>query len=229
MPTRDGRATNCYNIADRDGFLFDTVDGFQGRQPRMKKSISAVVAAVITAVGLFVIADAMAQLGGGMPGAGKRGARMDKGSAPGTSRPAAQENVTALIEFRLALLQEDLKLTREQERAWAAYEDRVKALAADISRERGRTQSAMSMNAMEQVNHAVDMARNRLTAWEEIASAAKALYNGLAPQQKTLADQRFPSVVLALTGGGAAVPGPKLERPLPDSRGPGPAPGMETK
>ena len=110
----------------------------------------------------------------------------------------AQESMTELVEFRLALLQEDLKLAREQERAWVVYEERTKALAADISREHARMQSAMSMNAMQQVNHAVDTARDRLTAWEEIASAAKALYDNLTPPQKELADARFPSIVSAL-------------------------------
>ena len=175
----------------------------------MKTARAAMVAAVVTTVGLFVTADAIAQFGGGMPGGGmgggrRGGARMDKGSAPGASRPAAQENVTDVIEYRLALLQEDLKLTREEERAWAAYEERVKALAADISRERARTQSAMGMKAMDQVNHAVDMARNRLAAWEDIASVAKTLYDGLTPQQQTLADERFPSIVSALSSSGPA-------------------------
>jgi hypothetical protein len=113
-----------------------------------------------------------------------------------------QESVSDLVAFRLALLQEDLKLTPEQERLWLAYQERTQALAEDISRERKRMQSAMSLNAMQQVAHAVDTARNRLTAWEDIATAARTLYDGLAPQQKELADARFPSIVAALTGGG---------------------------
>lgn len=194
----------------------------------MKTARLAVVAVLVAAVCLFAMAEAVAQLGGGMPGGGRRGARMDKGGAPSASRPAVQENVADVMEYRLALLQEDLKLAREQERAWVAYEERVQALAADISRERARMQSFMTSNAVEQVNHAVDTARNRLTAWEEIASAAKTLYDGLNPQQKTLADQRFPSIVMALTSGGAAGPASRPDGP-PDRRGPGAAPGAEMK
>ena len=150
------------------------------------------------------------------------------GSTPTAGRPTTQENVADVIEYRLALLQEDLKLAREQERAWVAFEERVHALAADTTRERARMQSFMTGHAMEQVNHAVDTARNRLTAWEDIASATKTFYDGLNPQQKILADQRFPSIVMALTGGGTAGPVSKPDGP-PDRRGPGAAAGMEMK
>jgi hypothetical protein len=170
---------------------------------------AAVAAAAV--LSLLVAADATAQFGG----SGRRGMRMDKGGQSAAGRPAAQENVTDVVEYRLALLQEDLNLTRDQESGWATYEDRVKALATDISRERGRAQSTISMNAVEETNHAVDIARNRLTAWEDIATAAKALYAGLTPQQKLLADQRFPSIVLLLTVGSAAGPSPRSDAPPP--------------
>jgi len=162
------------------------------------------IALLAAAAGVLLSVDAMAQLGGGMPGGGMRGGRMGKGGgAPGQERPAAeQQSLIDLVEFRLALLQEGLKLTREQEQAWMAYEKRTMALAGDIAREQDRLKSAMSMNAMQQVNHAVDAARDRLTAWEDVASSAKALYDGLTPQQKELADARFPSIVNALVAGG---------------------------
>jgi LTXXQ motif family protein len=177
----------------------------------MKSMGSAAAIVVATVASLCMLTDATAQFGGG-----RRGMHMDKGSQSTASRPAARENVADIVEYRLALLQEDLKLTRDQERGWAAYEDRIKALAADISRERSREQSTNSMNAVEDVNHAVDVARNRLTAWEDIAAAAKTLYDGLAPQQKTLADQRFPSIVLLLsTGSTSGGPVPRPDSPPP--------------
>jgi hypothetical protein len=79
-------------------------------------------------------------------------------------------------------------------------------------RERERAQSAALSSAIEQVNHAADMARNRLAAWEDIASATRALYASLTPQQKTLADQRFPSIVHELAG--TPVPGDPGPRSL---------------
>jgi len=192
----------------------------------MKRARLAVIVALIATLGMFAIADALAQFGGGMPGGG----RMRKGGGPARERPAAQEQqgVGDLVAFRLALLQEDLKLTREQERAWTAYEERANALAADIAREQNRMRSPMSLNAMQQVNHAVDTARNRLTAWEEIAAAAKALYDGLTPQQKELADARFPSIVSALTAGGTIIAGSRSDE-TGNRWGGGPPPGAEAR
>lgn len=181
----------------------------------MRTARSALVAALAAAATLLVMADAMAQFGG-IPGGGmggRRGARMGAGMEKGGPSGAArgpQESVTNLIDYRLALLQEDLNLARGQESGWLAYEERVKALAADITRERARAQNAAVSSAVDQVNHATDTARNRLAAWEDIASATKALYDILSPQQKLLADQRFPSIVHELSGISVPTdPGPK--------------------
>jgi hypothetical protein len=194
----------------------------------MKTTRWVVIAALAAAGVLFAVADTMAQYGGGTTGGGRRGARMEKGANPGMDRPTVQESVVSLVEFRLALLQEDLKLTREQERSWLNYEERTKALAADISREQTRARSAMSMSAMQQVSHEVDTARDRLTAWEEIASAAKALYGSLTPEQRMLANARMPSVISALTPGRTAGSVTRPEGPAA-KQGPGWSPGRETK
>ena len=176
------------------------------------KTTRSVIVATFTAVALFaqfaIPIDASAQFGGGGMGGmgGKRGARMgmgaDKGSTP---KRGNQESVANLVEYRLMLLQEDLRLTREQESGWLAYEERVKALAGDLTRERERAQSAALTSAVEQVDHATDSARNHLTAWEDIAAATKTFYASLTPQQKLLIDQRSPSIVHELSG--VPVPG----------------------
>lgn len=173
----------------------------------MKALRLAALLALTAVMGLSTVLDALAQFGGGMPGGGMRGGRGgDKGGGgTGRERPQQmqeQQSVTDLVEFRLALLQEGLKLAREQEPIWLAYEKRTMALASDIAREQNRLKSTMSMSAIQRVNHAVDAARDRLTAWEDVASAARALYDSLTPQQKELADARFPSIVNALTAGG---------------------------
>jgi hypothetical protein len=172
-----------------------------GKDTLMKTTASSAVAAVVAALALFVSANAMAQYGG--MGSNRRGMRMDRGTAPQPKRQ--EESVATLVDYRLALLQEDLKLTRDQESGWVAYEERMKALAGDIMRERERAQSAALASAIEQVNHAADSARNRLTAWEDIAAATKSFYGTLTPQQKLLIDQRLPSIVHELSG--VPVPG----------------------
>ena len=193
----------------------------------MKTTGLALIAAMTAIAGLLAVADATAQYGG-MPGSGRRANHLGTGVAPSQNRPAAQESVTDLVEFRLALLQEDLKLTRDQERAWITYEERTRALATDIARERSRSQTALSMNAMQQVNHAVDHARDQLAAWEEIAPAAKALYDSLTPEQKALADARMPSIVAALTVGSPAGFFARPEWPG-NKTAPVRSPGAETK
>ena len=161
-------------------------------------------------VGAFAAQDLMAQFGsgppaGGMPGGGIRGERAKRGDPPPrTPRPAAQEDMEDVVDYRLALLQEDLKLSADQENAWRSYSDKVHFLLTDMSRERRRLETGMSMNALQQVDHAVDVARNRLAAWEDVAAAAKTLYERLTPQQRSMVDARFASIVTLITDGGTA-------------------------
>jgi hypothetical protein len=145
--------------------------------------------------------EAMAQYRGGIPGGGSpgggtrggaRGGQGEYGQRPGGEQgPAMQEDAVSLTEYRLQLLREDLKLTSVQQALWNAYADKVSALAADIARERGRLQATLQMKALQRIDQSVDVARNRLTALEEIASAAKSLYGQLAPEQQSLADTRL--------------------------------------
>ena len=58
-------------------------------------------------------------------------------------------------------------------------------------------------------DRAVDSARNRLTALEDIAAAAKALYAGFTPSQQSVADPTLATIVTLVTGGG---PGSLPER-----------------
>jgi hypothetical protein len=162
-------------------------------------------------IGTFAAQDLMAQFGsgppaGGMPGGGIRGERPQRGEPARPQRPAVQEDMEDVIDYRLALLQEDLKLSADQENAWRSYSDKVHFLLSDVSRERRRLQSGMSMNALQQVDHAVDVARNRLAAWEDVAGAAKTLYDRLTPQQRAMVDARFAGIVTLITDGGAANP-----------------------
>ena len=106
-----------------------------------------------------------------------------------------------MIEFRLGMLEEDLKMSPAQLRLWEPYAERMRAAVADIVRERAPTQSIGAPNAMQQMNRSVDQARNRLTALEDVAVAAKAFYEVLSPEQKMLLDARSPSILPLLSGG----------------------------
>ena len=104
-----------------------------------------------------------------------------------------QESLTEQIDFRLNTLQENLNLRSDQFNAWAAYADKVKALTADITRERSRAYA--NNNALQQIDGITSSTRNRLTALEDIATSAKVLYATLAPEQKPIADARLATTI----------------------------------
>ena len=80
---------------------------------------------------------------------------------------------------------------------WDVFATKVRAYAGDIARARARgaTVTATSGGGLRHIDLATDTARNRVTALEDIATAAKVLYAGLTPNQATLADMRIPTIV----------------------------------
>jgi len=182
--------------------------------------------AYLLIVAMTAATDAIAQFrggvpgGGGMPGGGARGGRdgqMGRDQRPGGEQhPAVQEDLVALAEYRLELLRVDLKLAPNQESSWKTYADKVSALAADMSRERVRVQSTLQMKSLQRIDQSVDVARNRLTALEDIAAAAKTLYAHLAPEQQSLADARLATTIPAVSAAGmAGIPGLRDAAPPP--------------
>lgn len=132
-----------------------------------------------------------------------RGGERNRQTDPAKDRrPALQENIADVVEYRLALLEEDLRLSPGQQIAWQSYAGKMQALASDISRERNRGQPDAPTNALQQIDHATDVARNRLTALEDISAVARVLYEGLTPQQKSLVDSRLSTIIMPLTTGG---------------------------
>jgi hypothetical protein len=71
----------------------------------------------------------------------------------------------------------------------------------------------MQMTVLQRLDHAVDVARNRFTAVENIAAAAKKLYAGLTPEQQSMADPRLATAVAAAAASGSANSGIQLGRP----------------
>ena len=102
---------------------------------------------------------------------------------------ALPANMTELVNMRLSQLEEDLNLRANQVPQWNAYRDRVMSLLDDVRRE-GRV-SAIESTAPQRLDALTDVARNRLTATEDIADAGKALYKVLTPEQRAVADRRL--------------------------------------
>ncbi len=155
------------------------------------KASSMAYAAVLAIAATVVAGDATAQFGG-MGRRGNQGGSSQRGDNSRNERGGTNRE-TGLDQQQLLLheLYTDLKLTQAQEPAWNAYIDRLNAIAADAARESARARSAAQVNAMQQFDRVLDSARNRLTALEEVAAAAKTLYAGLSDEQKLVADSRL--------------------------------------
>jgi hypothetical protein len=137
--------------------------------------------------------------------------RRSRGAGEGREKGGGQEPVNP-IEVTLHEFYEDLKLSAEQESAWEAYVGQIRALMNDIARERMQREKAQ-IGVLQRVDRVVDMARDRLTAVEDIAISAKALYARLTPQQQQIADPRLANIMAIPLAGSAARAGPDRSAP----------------
>ena len=119
---------------------------------------------------------------------GRRGRRGGDDQKKGGEEPRVNQIEVTLHEFH-----EDLKLTDAQEPAWESYVAKLRALARDVARE-SRPRPAQ-LDLVQRIDRIVDSARNRLTALEDIAQSAKALYAGLTPEQQKMADPRLANII----------------------------------
>lgn len=164
-----------------------------------------VLAAFVFISSFLLVPDVYAQFGG-MGGGGRppgdRGkacepgdrANVGKGPMGGQPGPLSREQ----LQYQLQALETDLRLAPEQAAQWQPFAERVLALEADLARQRSRSISASDLeqkgqatNGIRQVARAVDTARNRLTALEDIEASSRALYQTLQADQKTMANARL--------------------------------------
>jgi hypothetical protein len=93
-------------------------------------------------------------------------------------------------------MQDDLHLRADQEGAWMAYSDKVRALVGDIARQRARMPEKTPV--LLELDRMIDSSRNRVAALEDVSASAKALFALLSPQQQAAADPRLATIVSAL-------------------------------
>jgi hypothetical protein len=166
--------------------------------------------AAIATIGIAVATtDSQAQMGGfGGFGGGSRGSSRSQGGGRDQSnnqesrnnRPVQQElDSYEQTEFRLTLLEEDLHLQPAQLASWDSFAGKVRAYASDLVRARTRAMttpaSGGTTTGIQMIEQAADAARNRATALDDVAGAAKNLYAGLTPDQKMLADVRIATII----------------------------------
>jgi chromosome segregation ATPase len=103
------------------------------------------------------------------------------------------------IETSLSRLEESLKITPEQNKAWGNFATKVRSYASDIARERARlnNESSSSGDALKYLSQSAEDAKTRYTSLKEIDEAAKPLYKILSTEQKTVFDNRVSSFVAA--------------------------------
>jgi len=135
-----------------------------------------------------------------------------KNRQPREDARTVNANIPELVAIRLAQLEEDLNFTPAQLPLWTKYKSSVMQMVEDIKR--GARVSASETNAPKRLDALADLARDRLTAVEDIVDAGKALYAVLTPQQKTIADRRLALPLATLTGNDAGSEA-RLQAPPP--------------
>ena len=83
---------------------------------------------------------------------------------------------------------------------WQDFQKKVRLYAADVARQRAARTAPVSLaaaqpGAQRHLAQAVDDARNRLAALEDVEAAARALLQVLGDDQRALADTRIPTIV----------------------------------
>jgi len=103
---------------------------------------------------------------------------------------AAAAEPSARMEQRLSFLKSELKLTPDQEPAWNAYAEQVKAqLSTILAFHAQPPYAAQSLNErMDQRAERMNLRAKQVTA---ISAAVKDLYAVLTPEQKAVADLQF--------------------------------------
>ena len=176
----------------------------------MKPHRTVVIAAVLISA-FLMISDAAAQFGGsgGIFGGGRSGGKGGRGgdSHGGGIGSRNERQVTPpdansyeQIEYRLSLLQEDLKLQADQTGSWQSFAAKTLAYAGDLAREHVREAQMSYANTaqtsgLHHIGLSIDAAQNRLTALQDVESSAKALYQTLTLEQRILADMRIPTII----------------------------------
>jgi len=156
---------------------------------------------------------AYAQMGGRRRGGAKGG----EGGAPGGGGPQINQLEATLHEFET-----DLKLAGDQQKAWDAYADGIRALQKDVLRDRAPRAADAQLDLAKRLERAADIARDRLAAVEDIVDSAKALLKTLNPEQRTMADPRLANLIAMSFGEACAPAGARPQKPAPQSVPPAP-------
>jgi LTXXQ motif family protein len=180
-----------------------------------RMSVTAAIANLVLVLTMLAASSvAQAQFPGGGAGAGGGGMGRGTGGMGGPSGRASPVDTSAAIsspgrasdmQADIIGLRDDLQLTQAQQASFDAYIAMLFSLAGDVQRSQFAMRSPPNADSRgpQQFDQLVDIARNRLTAVEEIAEAGSALYAKLSPEQKLVADRRLVAIAVPLLAGGS--------------------------
>lgn len=164
-------------------------------------------------VSLLIITLVAVVSGCGTPG-GRGGPENGGGRGPGQG---TCQSPVAQLQTQFAETAQALQLTPKQLVLWEAYQSSVGEMMADqIKHELDAPASRLSM---QQIGAKVDVARNHLTAMEDVAGRATALYQSLDSEQKKTADLRLAGTIPVLRYGSSCQG--DAGRPSGEDSGPG--------
>jgi hypothetical protein len=107
--------------------------------------------------------------------------------------------LASIVQTRLAELRNELAIESSQSPAWDRYFQCVLRLLDDITGVNDTTLPS-EMTAPQRLEQVADLARNRLTATEDMVDSGKALYSVLTPAQRAVADRRMADVAMPMFG-----------------------------
>ena len=175
----------------------------------------SIILSFLVLVAIFPIQESYAQWGGsqssgipGMPGmrrgAGRNASNPDSSGASTNSHiaiPAPGSHLLTYeqIETGLSKLEESLKPTPEQSKAWANFSSKVRLYASDVAKERARlnNETPTNVDGVKYLTQSTEDAKGRYTSLKEVEEAAKPLYKLLSAEQKTLFDSKVPTFINA--------------------------------
>jgi hypothetical protein len=95
----------------------------------------------------------------------------------------------ARSEKRLGDLKTKLKLTKEQEPAWAAFSDKMKTESKSMAETREKMWQEKPGTSPERLAKAADAMKERAQAMADMAATVKTFYDTLTAEQKTTFDK----------------------------------------
>ena len=177
--------------------------------------LRSIILSFLVLVAILPIKESFAQWGGsqssgipGMPGmrrgAGRNASNPDSSSTSANTHismptPGSHLLTYEQIEIGLSRLEESLKLTPEQSKAWNNFAIKVRLYASDVAKERAKlnNDSSATIDGLKFLNQSTEDAKNRYTSLKEVDETAKPLYKLLSAEQKASFDSKVPTFINA--------------------------------